>query len=185
MSNCLNSAVGKVVNPKAEKIFKNTVIFGKFALLALLLTLSFINGHKEYISENPRKFMWDNFAVGATSAVAIAAISLIRGRKDLIPNLAFISFLLFFAYNVFREVSGFNAMLDPAKLSQSEGKQRKFLGLPLFILMSVGVFVVLPVLAFMTKALPPKGVWRLIGEATILGSFTAAAEIVVAKNGTC
>ena len=181
MSNCLGGAVGVPGDPKFEKIFKNTVIFGKFALLALLLTLSFINGHKEYIAENPRKFMWDNFTVGALSAAAVAIIAYMRGRSDLIPNLAFVSFLLFFAYNVFRELSGFNAITDVSKLSQAESKERKFVGGPAFILLVLGA-IGLSILAFKANVALPSGFGRLAFEAVIFAAFAAGAEILVAKN---
>jgi hypothetical protein len=181
VTNALKNAVGTPEDHAMEEVFSNTIKFGKFALLALLLILSFINGHKEYISENPRKFMWDNFTVGLTSAVAISIIAAMRGRPDLIPSLAFISFLLFFTYNVFRELSGFNVITDPSKQTQGEAKQAKTMKWPILIIVLLSV-ILLVGMAFKAKVAHPLGFGRLAGEAAILAGFTAIAEIVVAKN---
>lgn len=177
----LAEAVGVPANPRVEEVFSNVIKNGKFALLALLLIMSFINGHKEYIAENPRKFMWDNFTVGATSAIAIAIIANMRGRPDLIKNLAFVSFLLFFVYNVFRELSGFNAITDPAKLTQGEAKQANVMKMPIMIIIGIAVVVVLG-LALVARVAHPLGFGRLAQEAAIFASFTAFAEIIVAAN---
>ena len=177
----LAEAVSVPENPQVEHIFSNTIKFGKFALLALLLVLSFINGHKEYIAENPRKFMWDNFAVAATSAIAMVAIAKIRGRGDLIPSLAFIAFLLFFTYNVFRELSGFNVVTDPSKQTQGEAKQSKVLKWPIIAIILVSV-IVLVGLAFKAKVVHPQGFGVLAIEAAILAALTAFAEMFVARN---
>ena len=177
----LTEAVAVPENFQMEEIFSYTIKFGKFALLALLLILSFINGHKEYIAESPRKFMWDNFTVGLTSAIAISIIAAMRGRSDLIPSLAFISFLLFFVYNVFRELSGFNVVMDPTKQTQGEAKQGKVLKLPMLILIVISI-VVLVGMAIKAKVAHPLGFGRLAGEAAFLASFTALGEMLVAKN---
>lgn len=181
VTNALKNAVGVPEDHSMEEVFSNTIKFGKFALLALLLVLSFINGHKEYITENPRKFMWDNFAVGGFGAISIAIIASMRGRPDLIPNLAFVSFLLFFVYNVFRELSGFNVITDPTKQTQGEAKQAKALKWP-FLAVVILCLIILPMMAFKAKVAHPLGFGRLAVEAAILAVFTAAAEILVAKN---
>jgi hypothetical protein len=177
----LTEAVAAPENFEMEEVFSNTIKFGKFALLALLLILSFINGHKEYIAESPRKFMWDNFTVGLTSAIAISIIAAMRGRADLIPSLAFISFLLFFVYNVFRELSGFNVITDPTKQTQGEAKQSKVLKLPMLIIVVLSIVVVVG-MAVKAKVAHPMGFGRLAGEAAILAAFTAIGEMLVAKN---
>jgi hypothetical protein len=179
--NALKNAVGTPDDTTMEEIFSTTIKFGKFALLAALLILSFINGHKEYISEHPRKFMWDNFTVGTTSAIAISIIAAMRGRQDLIPSLAFISFLLFFTYNVFRELSGFNAVSDPAKQTQGEAKQSKALKWPMLAIVIVSI-IVLTGMAIKSKVAHPLGFGRLAFEAVILAGFTALAEMFVARN---
>jgi hypothetical protein len=181
VANALKNAVGTPEDHYMEEIFSNTIKFGKFALLALLLILSFINGHKEYISENPRKFMWDNFAVGGLGAIAISIIAAMRGRSDLIPSLAFVSFLLFFVYNVFRELSGFNVVTDPTKQTQGEAKQAKALKWP-FLALVILSLIILPLMAFKAKVAHPLGFGWLALEALILAGLTALGEILVAKN---
>lgn len=167
-------------NEWAER-FVLTIKFGKFALLALLLTGAFVNGHKSYIQKNPRKFMWDSFTVGALSAVAIVLIAMMRGRPDLAINLAFVSFFLFFTYNVFRELSGFNDVTESGKLTQMEQKETRVLKWPTAAAVLVGVLV-LSYMAFKAKVPHPTGRGTLFVEAAILGAFTAAAEMLVAKN---
>lgn len=177
----LAEAVSAPEDPAVEKVFANMIKFSKFALLAILLVLSFINGHKEYIAEKPRKFMWDNFAVGLTSAIGISVIAYMRGRADLIPNLAFIAFFLFFAYNVFRELSGLNAASDDAKLSAGEAQQVKKLKKPVMIIVGVGL-VILTAVAFKARVAHPSGFGALAKEAAIFALCTVVGEIVVAAN---
>jgi len=164
-----------------EERFVLTIKFGKFALLALLLIGGFVNGHKSYIQKNPRKFMWDSFAVGGLSAVAIVIIAMMRGRPDLAVNLAFVSFFLFFAYNVFRELSGFNDVFEKDKLTQGEAKQARALKWPI-----LGIFLagsaILMYMAYKASVPHPTGRGSLFLEAAILGAFTAAAEMTVARN---
>ena len=167
--------------PQADTVFYSVIKYGKFALLSMLLILSFINGHKEYICENPRKFMWDSFLVGLTSAIGISIIASMRGYSDLIPNLAFISFFLFFTYNVFRELSGFNALTDEDKLTQGEAKQVKVLSKPLMGIMAGGALLLI-VLAIISHRGLEQGFGQLLKEALIFGFCTAVAEGIVAKN---
>ena len=161
--------------------FYSLIKYGKFALLTCLLLGAFINGHKKYIEDNPRKFMWDSFLVGITSALGISAIAAMRGYADLIPNLAFIAFFLFFTYNVFRELSGFNSLTNDEDLTQNEAKQKKALKLP------AGIFFLLAVTAGITIAAfarvgHPQGFGALLKEATVFGLLTALGEIIVAAN---
>jgi hypothetical protein len=163
-------------------VFYTVIKYGKFALLTALLILSFINGHKDYISENPRKFMWDNVAVGLTSAISFAVIAWMRGRTDLIANLAFMSFLIFFIYNVFRELSGFNAASSgDGKLTQGEQAEITVLTKPL---MTIGAALVgfMAVLAIGAHVRHPQGFVALLKEAAVFGSMTAIGEAILARN---
>ena len=181
MCEYFKSSVSTPVNLKMSHLFSNVIIYGKFALLALLLIASFINGHKEYIAENPRKFMWDNFLVGGLSALAMVFIALGRGRSDVVANVAFISFLLFFAYNVFREMSGFNRITDSEKLSQAEAVEAKVIK-PIGLIVVVVGAIALSLIAWKVGAGHPMGWGVLLREAAILGGLTAIAEMIVAKN---
>lgn len=177
----LAEAVAPPQDPRVEHVFANAIKISKFALLALLLIMSFINGHKEYIAEKPRKFMWDNFAVGLTSAIGISIIAAMRGRSDLIPNLAFIAFFLFFTYNVFRELSGLNALSDHEKLSQGEAEQARKLKKPMAIIFAIG-FLLLSGLAFKARVAHPEGFGALAKEAAIFAICTVIGELVVGAN---
>lgn len=161
--------------------FYNVIKYGKFALLTTLLILAFVNGHKEYVAEKPRKFMWDSFLVGATSAGAIAYIAHIRGHDDLIPNLVFLTFLLFFTYNVFREMSGFNAIFEEDKLSQGEQAQKDTLKKPLSYLAS-GIACILLVLAAVSHHGHPLGFSVLLKEGLVFAGLTAVGEGIIAWN---
>jgi hypothetical protein len=162
-------------------VFYSVIKYGKFALLTALLVLSFINGHKDYISENPRKFMWDCLAVGGTSAIGISIIAYMRGRSDLIVNLAFITFFLFFTYNVLRELSGFNAITGGGALTQGETKEQQLFTKPI-ITFGAGMIGFMIVLALAAHVGHPQGMTALVKEACVLGLFTAMGEGVLAKN---
>ena len=164
-----------------EDQFSTTIVIGKFLLLIFLLILSFINGHKEYIQYNPRKFMWDSFTVGISSALAVAIIAQMRGVPEIIPNVAFISFFLFFSYNVFRELSGFNVVTDSGKLTQGESRQVRLFSVP-FAILALTTLACLVVMATMARVAHPYGLGQLLIESVIFGGFTGLAEIVVAKN---
>ncbi len=161
--------------------FSGIIVYGKFILLAFLLILSFINGHKEYIEKNPRKFMWDSFIVGLSSAVAVAAIAQLRGVPEIIPNVSFISFFLFFSYNVFRELSGFNAITDSSKLTQGEQKQIDTLQFPIMIIAGISILA-LTGLALVKRVPHPQGFNALMFESLIFGGLTGIAEAIVAAN---
>jgi len=159
--------------------FAKVIEYGKGALLLVLLVGALVNGHKEYISENPRKFVWDSFASGGFAALAFFIIARMRGRADLAIQVALFSFLLFFFYNVVRELSGFNALADEKKHTQGEAQQVKYLKWPSIIITLLGV-IVLVYLAY--KARVPHPFYLLIGEAVLFGVMSGLAELVIAKN---
>lgn len=162
-------------------VFYSVIKYGKFALLTALLVLSFINGHRDYINENPRNFMWDCLSVGGTSAIGISIIAVMRGRKELIVNLAFITFFLFFTYNVLRELSGFNAITGGDALTQVESKEQQILTKPV-VTIGAGLMGFMIVLALAAHIWHPQGMGALLKEACVLGFFTALGEGVLAKN---
>lgn len=167
----------------SSSAFYNVVKYGKFAVLGGLLILAFINGHKEYVADNPRKFMWDSFLMGLTSALAVAYVAKTRGRTDLIPNLAFIAFFLFFAYNVVRELSGLNAAATTGdeKLSQGETLQARVLARPVYYtFLAVGGLMFL--LAATAHRGHPLGFKPLVMEGLVFGGLAALGEAVIAWN---
>jgi hypothetical protein len=162
-------------------VFYSVIKYGKFALLTALLVLSFINGHRDYINENPRKFMWDCLAVGGTSAIAISIVAMMRDHKELIVNLAFITFFLFFTYNVLRELSGFNAITGGGALTQIESKEQQILTQPVMTA-GAGMIGFMIVLALASHVGHPQGMGALLKEACVLGLFTAIGEGILARN---
>ena len=167
--------------PSSTTVFYNVVKYGKFALLAALLVFAFINGHKEYVSKHPRKFLWDSFLMGATSAAAIAYVAHVRGHGDMIPNLAFLAFLIFFAYNVFRELSGLNAALMDDNLSQGESAQKRTFFKPLSYL-GTGIACVMIVLAAAAHRPHPMGFSVLAKEGAVFAALAAFGEAIIAWN---
>ncbi len=167
----------------SSTLFYNVVKYGKFAILGALLVLAFINGHKEYVADNPRKFMWDSFIMGLTSALAVAYVAQVRGRVDLIPNLAFLAFFLFFAYNVVREMSGLNAAVihGEEKLSQGETFQARLLARPVTALFGI-IAVILILLAALAHRGHPLGFAPLLREGLVFGGLAAFGEAIIAWN---
>ena len=163
-------------------VFYSVIKYGKFALLTALLVLSFINGHKDYISENPRKFMWDCFTVAVTAALGISVVAYMRDQTQLVPNLAFLSFFLFFTYNVFRELSGFNKISESTVgATQLEGKELGLFGTPVTGAL-IGLMGFMFVLALAAHVPHPQGFGALLKEAAVMGTFTAIGEGVLARN---
>ena len=166
-----------------ETVFYNVIKFGKFALLAALLTMSFTNGHKEYINESPRKFLWDCLAVAGTSALAISIVAWMRGQAYRIPTVAFIAFFLFFVYGVVREISGFNAAAggDVEDLTLRAQSQWNLLEKPVTVFIA-GVAGFMTVLALFAHVPHPQGMFALMKESFIVAGMTALGEAVIAFN---
>ena len=169
-------------SPGSSTVFYNVIKYGKFALLTALLVFAFINGHKEYVAEHPRKFLWDSFLIGATSAAALSYVAHVRGRVDLIPNVAFFTFLVFFAYNVFRELSGFNAAtMGDENLTQGEAAQKKTLSKPVSYL-AFGFIFVMVILAIAAQHGHPQCFGVLVKEGLVFAALAAIGEGAVAWN---
>ena len=162
-----------------KKYFSNIIISGKFFLIAFFLVLSFINGYNTYICQNPNRFMWDSFTVGLTSALAIGFIAFMRGRKDLIPSLMFVSFFLFYVYNVLKEFSGLNAINEDDMLTDTEKQEKKILIWPAVGIVAIS-FIVLGSLAFVAQV--PYPFRKLFIEGIVFAGLVALAEGVVSKN---
>lgn len=162
-------------------LFSAAIVLGKFSVLIFLMVLSFINGHNQYISKYPHRFVKDSCAVGMATALAVAIISVIRGRSDTILNLGFTAFFLFFTFNVIRELSGSNTISRPELLSVQEKKQYKLLKWP--VIGAVLLFFVLVTMISLRSAIcHPMGAWILALEAAVFAVLAAAAEGYVAKN---
>lgn len=168
-------------------IFKGYLIIGKLIILVTLLILSFINGHKEYVEKNPRKFMWDSFAAGGFGALGLVVIGMLRGVTDgaHLAEIGFTTFLLLFTFNVFCEFSGFNTGGEEHKLTQGEHKIMKA-KIPIAVMFLVGL-AILFALAWNVQAKAkvsgnPIDNSKLFVEALIFGIASGAAQAVNSKN---
>jgi hypothetical protein len=122
---------------QVEKI----VLGGKLCLVITLLIMSFVNGHKDYIEQHPRKFILDSVLTGFMSGIASVFLCYTRGRPDLVFNSFLLTFLFFFFYSVCREMSGYFAFMGNGKLTQGEDKQKNILKVPMTILIGIVILV--------------------------------------------
>lgn len=134
--------------------------------------MALVKGNKDYVSQNPRKFIWDSIVTGGTAAAAISYVAHVRGRSEAIPNLAFLSFLLFFMYNVFRELSGLNS-------TENTKKDIKVAGKPIGALAGC-VALILIILAAVSHVPHPMGFGVLLKEAAVFGGLVAIGEAIIA-----
>jgi hypothetical protein len=124
-------------------VFTKTIIGGKLAFVVALLILSLINGYKEYVEKNPRKFMADSAITGVVGALAAVFLCYTRGRQDLWAQHALMVMMFFFMYHVCREFAGYFALTGNVNRTQGQDKQVKLLKLPLTIILGVAaVFLI-------------------------------------------
>lgn len=109
----------------AEHDFENLVLGGKGIFVLLLLILSFVNGHKEFVEKNPRGFIGGAFMFAVAGAAAGAGLAWHRGGD--IASTMFITTLFFFFFAVCREFSGYYALSSGENMTHGEEKQRKIL----------------------------------------------------------
>ena len=116
-------------------MFHNLVYSGKIFLVIALVTLSFINGHNDFVEKNPRSFMVG--CLGFAMIMSLSSAFLAANRHGAWGSAAFITFLFFFFYAVTREFSGYYALMSGGKeATQNEGKERK-------LLIPIGIVIVL------------------------------------------
>lgn len=168
--------------------FEKLVIGGKFGLVISLLIMSFINGHKQYIQNHPRKFMLDAFITGLASGLGSILLCFTRGRPDLLLNSFLFTFLFFFFYSVCRELSGYFAFMGADEITTEEDKQKKLIKKPLTVI--VGVLVAVAFLLAIINHVPPEYSQGILSNSSLpilieLVCFTLIAsmgEIIVATN---
>lgn len=127
--------------------FVKTIVGSKLGLIVLFIIFSIVNGHKEYVEKNPRKFMIDSIVIGVSGALAAAFMCFTRGRTDLWVNQAFIAMLFFFFFHVTREFAGYFAITNEKERTENEDKQIKVLKKPVMIItgivVAIAVFLVI------------------------------------------
>ena len=109
--------------------FEGGILGSKVLIMALLFILSLVNAYTKFISSQPRKFLIESSLVGLVSAVSFAFIGALRGvDADKIINVSVLTFLFFFVFHLFMEMSGFNqGSVDKSKLGGKMQKQQKAL----------------------------------------------------------
>jgi len=109
--------------------FEGGILGSKVLIMALLFILSLVNAYTKFISSQPRKFLIESSLVGLVSAVSFAFIGALRGvDTGKIINVSVLTFLFFFVFHLFMEMSGFNqGSVDKSKLGGKMQKQQKAL----------------------------------------------------------
>ncbi len=125
----------------ARNAFIKSIMGGKLILLLVFVIFSFINGYKDYVEKNPRKFMTDAIIVGVTGAIAATFMCFTRGRPDLWVNHAFIAMLFFFFYHVTREFSGYFKIKDD--IANKDSKFKKPLAITAAVIFGLLLLLVL------------------------------------------
>jgi hypothetical protein len=106
--------------------FHNLVYTGKVGLIITLLTLSIVNGHKDFVEKEPRKFLAGCLVFALLMGLSSAMIA--ANRKADWMSAMFITFLFFFFYAVVREFSGYYALMSGGKeQTPIEAKEKKYL----------------------------------------------------------
>jgi hypothetical protein len=136
-----------------EHYFHNAVYTGKILLVLTLVTLSAINGHKEFVEKNPRSFFLGCLFFAFVMALSSAFIAF--NRKGEWQSALFITFLFFFFYAVAREFSGYYALMSGGKeRTGNEGKEYKIL-LPVGIILAACALLGGGFLAYKAGVSPP------------------------------
>lgn len=162
-------------------MIERVVIGGKFTLMILLLVLSFINGHKEYVQRNPRKFIGDATATGLASGLGAIFLCYTRGRPDLYANSFIFSFLFFFFYSVCREFSGYFEFTGDGKgLTQGEEKQKKILKTPAKII--AGVILAIAISIALSRRVQPNSSMPFLFELILFTLIASSGEVFVGVN---
>lgn len=161
-----------------EKQFHNLVLGGKGFFVLLLLILSFVNGHKEFVEKNPRAFMGGAFFFALAGALAGGGLAWHRGGD--VASTIFITTLFFFFFAVCREFSGYYALSSQSNMTQNEAKQRKVL-LGLALGLGIPTFIYASYLAYNANVSPVPGMtWTAFGIETFLFvTVCALAEYAV------
>jgi hypothetical protein len=161
----------------AEENFERILLTGKISLIVGLLAMCFVNGHKTYVSEKPRKFIGDCVAAGLSGALAFTIIAYMRGRGDLLPGLAVTSFLLLFMFNVLCEFAGFNS--GSAEQTSKEKTQTSVAKWPILVM----AFLAIGALTYFAyKANVPLEGSNLLAEAAIFGLLSGIAQAYTFAN---
>lgn len=128
--------------------FHNLVYIGKIGLIITLLSLSIVNGHKDFVEKEPRKFLSGCLIFAFLMGLSSALIAF--NRKADWKSAIFITFLFFFFYAVVREFSGYYALMSGGKdQSKIEAKEKKYL---LATIIPLGLILFLFAIYYVNKA---------------------------------
>jgi len=171
----------KVGNKAAAHMFEKIVLVGKGGLVALFLLLSFINGHVEYVSKNPKGFLSGSIAIALTSAAGGLLIAWNRKRPDLFFDTLFIGALFFFLFAVTREFSGYFALMSGEGLKGTEEKQRNIMT-PILGVLGLAALIYMTYLAFMARVQTPEMIMPFPLEWIFFVFICSIGEVIVAKQ---
>lgn len=149
--------------------FVKTIVGSKLGLIFLFIIFSLVNGHKEYVEKNPRKFMADSVIIGITGALAATFMCFTRGRPDLWVNQAFIGLLVFFFFHVTREFSGYFAITNESERTKNEEAQIKLLKKPAMII--IGIFLAIALFLVVYNHDTPNYSKGILSNNGTIGSF--------------
>lgn len=123
-------------NQKAKakniKRFEHGVLGVKMLAVGGLAVLALKQGDTSYISKNPKNFLYECMAVGASAAIPTALIAFNRvdktnkSYKSKILNSTIIVFMLFFIFHLLMEMSGVNNY-ETAETCPGDEKQQTYL----------------------------------------------------------
>lgn len=110
---------------KYSTYFEYGVLTSKIVMLITLIAIAFINADMSFITPNPRDFLAESFFVGLGTALPMILLSYNReGSITSTFNITFMSFLVFFIFNVLVEMCGLNNSMNDTNTKQL-GDQRQ------------------------------------------------------------
>jgi hypothetical protein len=113
-----------------QHAFHGAVYTGKIMLTLLLLILSLINGHKEFVEKNPRGFIAGCVIFAVLTGLASGFVAFNRNGDWM--SAMFITVIFFFFFAVCREFSGYYAIMEgethTSQLMDKEVKILKIIG---------------------------------------------------------
>lgn len=104
-----------------KTLFEKSIYVSKFGFVFLLMGLAILNGHNSHIKRHPKRFVFDILVIPATVCLATAFMA--WNRHSTILDKTFITFLFFFLFQVFRELSGYYAFMGHGEITPQEKKQ--------------------------------------------------------------
>ena len=172
----------------SPELFEYLILGSKFVTLVVFVLLALCNKETRYICKNPGSFLKDALLLGGSSALSVVLISTMRTRT--IPyEGVFTTFLLFFMYNIVRELAGYFPLLKNENLTPQEKQVKK--NQPLVFLVGGIVVLLVLFLAVQIRVFPNRNTYayfpghvysNFLLETLLVAFLTGLPEVVVDKN---